>query len=245
MRSHQNESLAIAGRNLFDDEASSSKLPMPPQTLHKHSPPNSSGFQNPIIFPIKQMGRVIDSRDIWLIQSTCTFQRLRIEDPLRHVKHYLSIVDNIEAEGATRDTSRLRFFHFSLKGKAVEWLDRITPTQITTKLDQFTQFCFSSFTEEEGWNRIEEYVQYQDDQWDEPSPSINVSSISEAMQPTLRGRTHEADECEQNNPSEQESAPKGRRPRKLHTAMSHRTPSSKERPADLGASIYLMLHSLF
>ncbi|GKB93776.1 hypothetical protein Tco_0979913 [Tanacetum coccineum] len=26
MRSHQNESLAIAGRNLFDDEASSSKF---------------------------------------------------------------------------------------------------------------------------------------------------------------------------------------------------------------------------
>nr|GEV12789.1 putative reverse transcriptase domain-containing protein [Tanacetum cinerariifolium] len=46
MRSHQNESLAIAGRNLFDDEASSSnntgaKLPMPPKTLHDHSHPNS------------------------------------------------------------------------------------------------------------------------------------------------------------------------------------------------------------
>ncbi|GJS91492.1 hypothetical protein Tco_0774128 [Tanacetum coccineum] len=103
------------------------------------------------------------------------------------------------------------------------------------KLDQFTQFCFSSLTEEEGWNKIEEYVQYQDDLWDEPSPSMNVSSISEAMQPSLRGRlkrackqisflktptrefglknpylicdyyggSHEADECEQRNPSEQ------------------------------------------
>ncbi|GKB27348.1 ribonuclease H-like domain-containing protein [Tanacetum coccineum] len=282
MRSHQNESLAIAGRNLFDDEASSSnntgaKLPTPPKTLHEHSFPNSFGSKN--------------------------------EDPLLHIKHYLSIVDNIQADGATRDTSRLRFFHFSLTGKAAEWLDRIPLTQITTwdqlvsrfldhffpvgrtsalrdlilrfkqgddepiksawirfqdlikqvphhgiqkwllvqifhdnisridrrKLDQFTQFRFSSLTEEEGWNRIEEYVQYQDDLWDEPSPSMNVSSISEAMQPTLRGRlkrackqisfletptrevglknpylicdycggSHEADECEQNNPSEQ------------------------------------------
>nr|GEV68411.1 RNA-directed DNA polymerase homolog [Tanacetum cinerariifolium] len=48
------------------------------------------------------------------------------------------------------------------------------------KLDQFTQFRFSSLTEEEeeeekeGWNRIEEYIQYQDDPWDEPSPSMNV-----------------------------------------------------------------------
>ncbi|GJZ46276.1 hypothetical protein Tco_0593872 [Tanacetum coccineum] len=78
LRSHQNESLAIARRNFFDDEASSSnntgaKPPTPPKTLHEHSHPNSS------------------------------------------------------TDGATKDTSRLRFFHFSLKGKAVEWLDRIRP----------------------------------------------------------------------------------------------------------------------
>ncbi|GJV75455.1 hypothetical protein Tco_1507039 [Tanacetum coccineum] len=168
MRSHQNESLAIAGRNLFDDEASSSnntgaKLPTPPKTLHEHSRPNSFGFQNPIIFPTERNGR-------------------------------------------------------------------ITSTHATSGFDQST-----SLTEEDGWNRIGEYVQYQDNLWEEPSPFINVSSISEAMQPTLRGRlkracnqisfletptrevglknpylicdycggSHEADECEQNNPSEQ------------------------------------------
>ncbi|GKD27454.1 hypothetical protein Tco_1233668, partial [Tanacetum coccineum] len=92
-----------------------------------------------------------------------------------------------------------------------------------------------SLTEEERWNRIKEYVQYQDDLWDEPSPYMKVSSISEAMQPTFRGRlkracnqiyfletptrevglknsylicnycggSHEADECEHDNPSEQ------------------------------------------
>ncbi|GKB32968.1 DNA-directed DNA polymerase, partial [Tanacetum coccineum] len=80
-----------------------------------------------------------------------------------------------------------------------------------------------------------------DDLWDEPSPSMNVSSISEAMQPTLKGhlkrackqisiletptrevglknpylicdyyrRPHEADECEQNNLSEQEKEEDG------------------------------------
>ncbi|GKE27826.1 hypothetical protein Tco_1443210 [Tanacetum coccineum] len=132
LRSHQNESLAIAGRNLFDDEASSSnntgaKPPTPPKTLHEHSHHNSSGFQNPITFPAEQTGRIVDLCGIWLIQNTCTFHRLRNEDPLRHVKHYLSIVDNIQADEATRDTSRLRFFHFSLKEKAAEWLDRIPP----------------------------------------------------------------------------------------------------------------------
>ncbi|GJR20938.1 DNA-directed DNA polymerase [Tanacetum coccineum] len=105
LRSHQNESLAIARRNLFDDEASSSyntgaKPPMPPKTLREHSHPNSSSFLNPITFPTEQTGRIIDSRDI-------------------------------------------------------------------RKLDQFARFRFDSLTEEEGWNRIEEYVQYQDDPWDD------------------------------------------------------------------------------
>ncbi|GKC19400.1 reverse transcriptase domain-containing protein, partial [Tanacetum coccineum] len=136
LRSHQNDSLAIAGRNLFDDEASSSNNtgptpPTPPKTLHEHSRPTSSGFQNPITVPTEQTKRIVNSRDIWLIQNTCTFQGLRIEDPFCHVKHYIGIVDNIQADGATRDTSRLRFFYFSLKGKVAEWLDRIPPTQVT------------------------------------------------------------------------------------------------------------------
>nr|GEV70926.1 DNA-directed DNA polymerase [Tanacetum cinerariifolium] len=134
---HQNVSLAIAGRNLFDDEASSSynteaKPPTLPKTLHEHSHPNSFGFLNPITFPTGQTGRIVDSLDIWLIQNTYAFQGLRNEDPLQHIRHYLCIVDNIQADEATRDTYRLRLFHFSLKGKTEEWLDRIPPTQIMT-----------------------------------------------------------------------------------------------------------------
>ncbi|GJT96221.1 hypothetical protein Tco_1091739 [Tanacetum coccineum] len=135
--SHQNDPLAIARRNLFDDEASSSnntgpKPPTPPKTLHEHSRPTSSDFQNLITVPTEQTRRIVDSCDIWLIQNTYIFQGLRTEDPLHLVKHYLSIVDNIQANGATRDTSRLRFFHFSLKGKAAEWINRIPPTQVMT-----------------------------------------------------------------------------------------------------------------
>ncbi|GJU86401.1 hypothetical protein Tco_1293947 [Tanacetum coccineum] len=120
---------------------------------------------------------------------------LRTEDPLRHVKHYLSIVDNIQADGATRDTSRLRFFYFPSQGK---WQNGITEYHslksqcgISSYPDSLT-ISFRSLTEEEGWNRIEEYIQYQDDLWDEPSPSMNISSISEAMQPTLRGHLKRA-----------------------------------------------------
>ncbi|GJU43554.1 hypothetical protein Tco_1200820 [Tanacetum coccineum] len=87
LRQHQNESLAIAGRNLFDDEASSSndtktKPITPLKTLREHSLPNSAGFQNPILLPAKQTGRIVNSRDILLIQGTCTFQGLKSENPL-------------------------------------------------------------------------------------------------------------------------------------------------------------------
>ncbi|GJT65215.1 reverse transcriptase [Tanacetum coccineum] len=54
-------------------------------------------------------------------------------------------MDNILADGAARDMSRLRFFHLSLKGKPKECLDRMPPAQIT-KWDQlvmrFRNYCF-------------------------------------------------------------------------------------------------------
>nr|GEV68049.1 hypothetical protein [Tanacetum cinerariifolium] len=92
-RQQQNESLEIARRNLFDDEASSStytgaKTSTPLKTLGEHSLPNLVG--------------------------------LKSENPVHHMRHYLSIVDNIQADGAIKDPSTLRFFHFSLKGKAKE-----------------------------------------------------------------------------------------------------------------------------
>ncbi|GJU35595.1 hypothetical protein Tco_1183949 [Tanacetum coccineum] len=115
-RQPQNDSLAIVGRNLFDNKASSSAnsepKPIPPlKSLREHSSPNLASFQNPIVLLAKKIGNIIDSRDIWLLQGICTFQGLKSENPIYH----------IQADGATKDTSRLRFFHFTLKGKAKEW----------------------------------------------------------------------------------------------------------------------------
>ncbi|GJV36512.1 ribonuclease H-like domain-containing protein [Tanacetum coccineum] len=116
LRHHQNESLAIARRNLFDDEASSSN-----ETKTKPVPHH--GIQR------------------WI---------------LVHIFY-----DNISQEDHG-------------------------------KLDQFSHFRFSSLTEEEGWNRIEEYFQYQDDLWDNTSPSMNNSSITGVIQPTFEGRLKRA-----------------------------------------------------
>nr|GFC11449.1 hypothetical protein [Tanacetum cinerariifolium] len=175
------------------------KPSVPSKTLQEHSLLSTSGSQNPIALPAEQTGRIVNSRDILLIQGMCTFQGLRSEDPLCHIRHYLSIVDNIQADEATRDTLRLHFFYFSHKGKMAEWLNKIPPTQITT-WDQLLAWetrpvrslLFKFFYEEEDWNRIEEYVQYQDDLWDEPSPPMNISSISGVIQPTFKGRLKRA-----------------------------------------------------
>ncbi|GJV32246.1 DNA-directed DNA polymerase [Tanacetum coccineum] len=243
---HQNESLAIAGRNLFDDEASSSynigaKPPTPPKTLYEHSHLNSSGFLNPIAFPTEQTGRIADSRKIWLVQNTCTFQGLKNEVPLRHIRHYLSIVDNIQADGATRDTSRLRFFHFSLKGKATEWLDRIPLTQVTT-WDQLVSRFLNHFFPVGRTSALRDpilrfkkgdnepikssWIRFQDLIRQVPHHGIQrwllwalkkaCNRISFLEIPTREvglknpylicdycGGSHEVDECEQNNPSEQ------------------------------------------
>nr|GEW14155.1 hypothetical protein [Tanacetum cinerariifolium] len=174
-RLQQNEYLAIARRNLFNDEASSSnntgtKPPTPPKTLHEPSHPNSSGLQNPIILLAERTKRIINSCDILLIRGTCTFQGLRSEDPLCHIKHYLSIVDNIQADRATRDASRLCFFHFSLKGKAAAW------GRLKRACNQI--FYLKARTREVGLK--------------------NPYLISDYC-----GGSYEADECRQNNPAEQ------------------------------------------
>ncbi|GJS03845.1 hypothetical protein Tco_0320353 [Tanacetum coccineum] len=174
MRSPQNESLAIAGKNLFDDEASSSnntgaKPPTAPKTLHHHSRPNSSGKM------AEWLDRIPPTQiTTWdqLGHEPIKSAWIRFQDLIKQVPHH-----------GIQKWLLVQIFHDN-----ISQIDR-------RKLDQFTQFRFSSLTKEEGWNRIEEYVQYQDDLWDESSPSMNVSSISEAMKPTLRGRLKRA--CKQ------------------------------------------------
>ncbi|GKC25546.1 hypothetical protein Tco_1027696 [Tanacetum coccineum] len=187
----QNESLAIDGRNLFNDKASSfaNSEPTPSSSskrLREHSSPSSAGFQNPIILLAEQTGNIADPRDIWLIQGACTFQGLKSKNPIHHIMHYLSCLDSLPISNPASPPSwntkwlLVKIFH-----------DNISPED-RGKLDQFAHFCFSSLREEEGWNCIEEYVQYQDDLWDDPPPPVNVSSILEIIIPTLEGRLRKA-----------------------------------------------------
>ncbi|GKD94722.1 DNA-directed DNA polymerase [Tanacetum coccineum] len=132
-----NESLNIDGRNLFNEGASSSgnvepAITLVPKTLHEHSRPNQAGFQNSFTFLEEQTGEVFDAHDIWLIKSVCEFHGLDTENPYDHIRLFLSIVDNIRANGATRDASWLCFLHFTLKGEAKKRLERLSPIHATS-----------------------------------------------------------------------------------------------------------------
>ncbi|GJT93411.1 DNA-directed DNA polymerase [Tanacetum coccineum] len=136
-RQQRNESLSIARQNLFNDEASSSvnskrKITPPIKSLQEHSSLNASSFLNLIILLEEPTNKVLDAQDILLVQDTCSFQGLCTENTIHYIKYLFSIVDHLQADEATKDASRLCLFHFSLKGKAKEWLDKISPETITS-----------------------------------------------------------------------------------------------------------------
>ncbi|GJW05392.1 hypothetical protein Tco_1564248 [Tanacetum coccineum] len=157
-RQQQNESLAIARRNLFDDDASSSvniepKTAPAPKSLYEHSFPNPSGFQNPIVLPKEQIGNIVNSCNIWLIQSVYEFQectafirnkilQFRQEDnePIKDTWRRLEDLFQQAPHHGIRRWLLVQLFYDNVTLKNKE------------KLDQFTQFRFSSLNEDEGWN---------------------------------------------------------------------------------------------
>ncbi|GJV38345.1 hypothetical protein Tco_1410822 [Tanacetum coccineum] len=160
----------------------------PIRTLGDYSKPSHEGYRNTIELPAGNNVVPLRSDTIRLVQNGCSFHGLRSEDPNQHLKDFLKLVDSLDLDGENRERTRLRLRTEDPLRHVKHYLSIVDNIQA----DEATRDTSSSLTEEEGWNRIEEYVQYQDDIWDEPSPSMNASSILEAMQPTLRGRLKRA-----------------------------------------------------
>ena len=222
-----------------------------PKCLKDYSSPTPRGFSNAIVFPNEHTNGVLRATDIWLVQSVCKFHGLKAEDPIQHIKDFLKIVDTLHTDGATRDTSRLRFFPFTLHERAGDWYNQLPSESIFTweqliskfyekffpigrtstlrdeifrfhvgpaepiheswirfkdlirqvphhgielwllvqifydsvpKSDQFginnsVKGKIAKLSAEEGWDRIEEYANDQDDTWDEPDSIMSVSKI--------------------------------------------------------------------
>nr|GEW71808.1 hypothetical protein [Tanacetum cinerariifolium] len=72
------------------------------------------------------------SNTIRLVQNGCAFYAFLFVDPIQHLKDFLRIVDSIDLNGTTRDTTRLRLLCFSLRGQAISWLGHLPQGSIST-----------------------------------------------------------------------------------------------------------------
>ncbi|GJZ67171.1 zinc finger, CCHC-type containing protein [Tanacetum coccineum] len=110
-----------------------------------YSRPSQEGYQNTIDLPEGAKVSHLRSDTIRLVQNGCGFHGLMFEDPIQHLKDFLRIVDSIDLNGATRITTRLRLFCFSLRDQAINWLDRLPERSISTWDDLTTRFLLQFF----------------------------------------------------------------------------------------------------
>ncbi|GJW32647.1 hypothetical protein Tco_0052679 [Tanacetum coccineum] len=111
-----------------------------PRTLRDYSRPSHEGYQNAIELPEGAKVSPLRSDTIRLVQNGCAFHRLMSEDPIQHLKDFLKILDSINLNGATRNTTRLRLFCFTLRDQAIIWLARLPAGSISTWDDLTTYF---------------------------------------------------------------------------------------------------------
>ncbi|GKB46818.1 putative reverse transcriptase domain-containing protein [Tanacetum coccineum] len=103
------------------------------------------GYRNTIQLPEGAKVSPLRSDTIRLVQNECTFHGLMSEDPIQHLKEFLRIVDSIDLNGGTRNTTLLRIFFFSLHDQAINWLDRLPAGSISTWDDLITRFLTQFF----------------------------------------------------------------------------------------------------
>ena len=92
--------------------------PPRPRTLGEYSRPSHLGYRNTIELTQGANVSPLRSDTIRLVQSGCAFHGLRSEDPNQHLKDFLKIVDSKDLDVATRETTRLRLFQFSLRDQS-------------------------------------------------------------------------------------------------------------------------------
>ena len=66
----------------------------------------------------------LQSDIVRLVQNGCAFDGLRSKDLNQHLKDFLIIVDTIDLNSASRETTRLNLFKFSLLYQASSWLEQ-------------------------------------------------------------------------------------------------------------------------
>ncbi|GJU95558.1 hypothetical protein Tco_1320314 [Tanacetum coccineum] len=88
-----------------------------------HSRPSHEGYRNTIELPKGAKVSPLRPDTIRLVQNGCAFHELMSKDSIQHLKDFLKIVDFIDLNGATRNTTHLRPLCFSIYDQAINWLD--------------------------------------------------------------------------------------------------------------------------
>nr|GEY73012.1 zinc finger, CCHC-type [Tanacetum cinerariifolium] len=81
----------------------------PIRTLGDYSKPSHEGYRNAIELPIGNTVVPLRSDTIRLVQTGCSFQGIRFEDPNQHLKDFLKLVDSLDLNGDNREKMRLIF----------------------------------------------------------------------------------------------------------------------------------------
>ena len=115
------------------------------RTLGEYSKPSHLGYRNTIELPDQAQTTALRSDTIRLVQNGCAFHGLRSEDPNHHLKDFLKIVDSIDLDVTTRETTRLRLFQFSLREQASNWLERLPAGSISSWDDLTSRFLAQFF----------------------------------------------------------------------------------------------------
>jgi hypothetical protein len=119
--------------------------PPRPRTIGEYSRPSHQGYRNTIELTQGANVSPLRSDTIRLVQSGCAFHGLRSEDPNKHLKDFLKIVDSIDLDFVTRESTRLHLFQFSLRDQASQWLERLPAGSITSWDDLTTRFLAQFF----------------------------------------------------------------------------------------------------
>nr|GEV64016.1 zinc finger, CCHC-type [Tanacetum cinerariifolium] len=112
----------------------------PIRTLRDNSKPSHEGYKNTTELPVGNNVVPLRSDTIRLVQNGCSFHGLKTEGQIQHLKDFIRIVDSIDLNGDTRNTTPLGLFHFSLQDQAIIWLDHLPAGSISTWDDLTTRF---------------------------------------------------------------------------------------------------------
>ncbi|GJT07065.1 zinc finger, CCHC-type containing protein [Tanacetum coccineum] len=86
-----------------------------PCTLGDYSRPSNEGYQNTIELPEGDNVSSLRSDTIRLVQNGCAFHRLRSEDPKKHLKDFLKLVDLLDLNGANKERTHLQWRRIRVK----------------------------------------------------------------------------------------------------------------------------------